>query len=194
MRVTSLIPLVLTAVALSQCSSGPPVVAEYPLQTGDDVAIVYEGGGAALALQNQSSPGAGQQPADPRVATKVAPDVLIQRLLGLWQREGYFDAATPAVHPQAKASLVLVVNSKRYVCSRLPLQISSVEEVQRFQGFAEVFRAVYDNTETFQASTLDADDLKRENLQLRGEQSELSERLERLQQEAKQATTGRGNR
>lgn len=179
MRVASLIPLVLTAVALCQCASGPPAAAEYPLKTGDDVAIVYQGGGAVLALQNESSPAASQAPVQGEVASKVATDELMKRLLGLLQQQGFFEASGPAEHPQAKASLTLVINSQRYVCSRLPLQMSSVDEVQRFQGYTEVFRAAYDNTEAYRAASLDARDFYREN--------------ERLQENAKKAAAGRGD-
>ena len=180
LRVASPIPLVLTAVALCQCASGPPPGAEYPLQPGDAVAIVYDSGGAVLALQNASSPDSKRAPARGQVAAKVTSDAYMKGLLGRWDELGYFDAANTAVHPQAKASLTLVINSQRYACSQLPLAMSSVGEVERFNQFAIAFRTIYDNTQGYQSANLDARDFYLEN--------------ERLQRNAQKATSGRGDR
>ena len=144
------------------------VQANYPLERGDDVAVVYRDANAVLALHNESAPHAASTVSAGRgqPATKTAADEHIKGLLSRWSDLGFFEAAQANVHPQAKASLTLVINGRRYVCSRPPLAVSSVEDIERFNGYTWAFRTVYDNTQTYQPASLKAGDFYRENQRL----------------------------
>lgn len=167
MRALLIATTVLGAVTLTQCGTGMQVQADYPLQTGDEVALVYQDSGTTLALCNAAgTPRVQRAGARGASIIKTASDQNIQVLLSRFEDLGYFSSASESARPNAKASLALVINGRRYVHSRMPLAASSVNDIERFNSYARAFRTVYDHTQAFQAATVKAGDFYRENERL----------------------------
>ena len=159
--------MLLGATVVCQCGTGPGVRADYPLQKGDDVAFVYRDGSAVLALRNESAPrveATGASQGNPMV--KVADDDHVKALLSRWSDLGFFNSSVETAHPRAKASLVLVINGRRHAATRMPLAMSSVDQIEKFNSYARAFRTVYDHTQAYQSASVQAGDLYRENQRL----------------------------
>jgi len=160
--------LPLALLAMCQCSTSAPQVA-VSLQPGDRLHCVYADDATQLGIRNAawSPPAAADASSGNSLGNKVASDSDAEKLVAGLAMLGFFDAATAAPMQYAKATLVVELNGREFVRSRLPLHMTTQEDVQQFFNWVAVFRHVYDNTMAFQSSQgIDAHDLKQEQLRL----------------------------
>ncbi len=156
--------LTVTAAALlAGCASTSD--AESTIQPGDRIEVEYRDGGAVLALRNESfqSPDEVYSKGD-SAYLKVATDENINKLILGWTELSFFEVASPTPYPQAKATLSIKMNGETYVRSRLPLEMSSIEDLTQFNNCLTVFRAIYDNTRSYHsAAAISGEELQRQN-------------------------------
>lgn len=122
-----------------------------------------------MSLRNDSSLSAesaySEPDADPSL--KIAPNDDVARLLAGWRALGFFEAAQPVALDQAQATLTVRLNGQVSVLSRLPVAMSNVDDVTRFNNCVDVFRHVYDGVQSYHTNArIQADDFERQNMEL----------------------------